>query len=94
MDRTGNHKKRPPLCPVTRAMADAGKAKLDTMTGMDTEEEAPISDDMLVAGISTVSNFLASLTHISTISLKSGEFGGDFGQHSTSSSPIRRKMAC
>ena len=26
LDLTGNRKKRPPVCPVTRAMADAGKA--------------------------------------------------------------------
>jgi len=50
MDRTGNCKKRPPPCPVTRAMADAGKAKLDTLTSIDTED-AQVSDDQLVVEI-------------------------------------------
>lgn len=49
-DLTGNHKKRAPPCPVTRAMADAGKAKLDTLTAID-DAEAQISDDQLVAEV-------------------------------------------
>lgn len=44
-----NRKRRPPLCPVTRAMADAGRAKLDTLTAMD--EEAGVTDDQLVSEI-------------------------------------------
>lgn len=49
-DHTGNRKKRPPPCVVTRAMADAGKSKLDTMTAEDTEDN-PATDDMLVARV-------------------------------------------
>ncbi len=49
-DKTGNARKRPPRCIVTRSMADAGKAKLDSITAMDCAE-APISDDVLVAEI-------------------------------------------
>lgn len=49
-DLTGNSKRRPPLCPVTKAMADAGKAKLDTLTAIDTDE-VPVTDDMLVAEV-------------------------------------------
>lgn len=48
-DHTGNRKRRPPLCPVTRAMADAGKAKLETLTAI--EEGAGVMDDQLVAEI-------------------------------------------
>lgn len=48
-DPTGNSKRRPPLCAVTKAMADAGKAKLDTLTSI--EETAGITDDQLVAEI-------------------------------------------
>ena len=50
LDKTGSHKKRPPPCPVTRSMADAGKAKLDTLTAMD-GPEANVTDDQLVAEI-------------------------------------------
>lgn len=48
-DATGNSKRRPPLCAVTKAMADAGKAKLDTLTAI--EEEAGVTDDQLVSEI-------------------------------------------
>lgn len=44
-----NRKKRPPLCPITRAMADAGKAKLDTLTAVD--DEVGVTDDQLVSEI-------------------------------------------
>ena len=46
LDKTGNRKKRPPPCPVTRAMADAGRAKLDTLTSVDTDD-AQVTDDQL-----------------------------------------------
>ena len=49
IDLSGNRKKRPPPCPVTRAMADAGKAKLDTLTAMD--DGAEVTDDQLVAEV-------------------------------------------
>ncbi len=49
-DLTGNRKKRTPLCAVTRAMADAGRAKLDTLTALDTDEII-VSDDQLVAEV-------------------------------------------
>lgn len=48
-DLTGNRKRRPPLCPVTRAMADAGKAKLDTLTAI--EDGAGVTDDQIVSEI-------------------------------------------
>ncbi len=49
IDLTGNRKKRPPLCPVTKGMADAGKAKLETLMAVD--EGAGVTDDQLVAEI-------------------------------------------
>lgn len=48
-DPTGNSKRRPPLCAVTKAMANAGKLKLDTLTAI--EEGAGVTDDQLVAEI-------------------------------------------
>lgn len=48
-DLTGNRKKRPPLCPITKGMADAGKAKLETL--MAVEEGAGVTDDQLVSEI-------------------------------------------
>lgn len=49
-DKTGNHKLRPPIPPITRSMADAGKAVLAELLAKDSEE-VPISDDILVAEI-------------------------------------------
>lgn len=48
-DLTGNKKRRPPPCPVTRAMADAGKAKLETLMAVD--DGAGVTDDQLVTEI-------------------------------------------
>lgn len=44
-----NSKWRPPVCPITRAMAEAGKAKMESL--MSIEEEAGVTDDMLVAEV-------------------------------------------
>ena len=49
MPRDLNSKRRAPMCAVTKAMADAGKAKLDTLTMM--EEEVGVTDDQLVSEI-------------------------------------------
>lgn len=45
-----NRKKRPPLCPVTRAMADAGKEKLNAVLNADKDGE-PVTDDQMVSEI-------------------------------------------
>ncbi len=47
---TENKKCRPPLCVVTRSMADAGITKLDTLTSID-NEEIEVSDEQLVAEV-------------------------------------------
>lgn len=49
LDRTGNRKRRAPMCPVTRAMADAGKAKLDTLTSLD--DGVGVTDEQIVSEI-------------------------------------------
>lgn len=49
VDATGDHKKRAPLCPVTRAMADAGKAKLGQLTEAD--DGVGVTDDQIVSEI-------------------------------------------
>jgi hypothetical protein len=48
-DLSGNSKRRTPMCAVTKAMADAGKAKLDALTAE--EQEVGITDDQLVSEI-------------------------------------------
>lgn len=47
---TGNEKRRPPMVPVTRAMAQAGCAKLDALTSVDSDG-SPITDNQLVAEV-------------------------------------------
>lgn len=49
-DKTGNHKLRPPIPPITRSMADAGIAKLYELLKADTEESMA-SDDVVVAEV-------------------------------------------
>lgn len=49
MDLTGNRRKRPPVCVVTRAMADAGLAKLQTLVGI--ELEHGVTDEQLVCEV-------------------------------------------
>lgn len=49
MDKTGNHRLRAPTPPITRSMADAGKAKMAELLASDAEGLA--SDDMLVAEV-------------------------------------------
>lgn len=47
---TGNTARRPPLCPVTRAMADAGRARMQIF--LDAEADGiPASDDRLVSEV-------------------------------------------
>lgn len=48
-DLTGNSKRRPPLCAVTKAMAQAGKDKLETLTEI--EEGAGVTDDQIVSEV-------------------------------------------
>jgi hypothetical protein len=48
-DLTGNSKRRAPLCAVTKAMADAGKAKLETLVGLEIEDG--VTDDQIVAEV-------------------------------------------
>lgn len=48
-DLTGNSKRRAPMCAITKAMADAGKLKLDTLTAL--PEADGVTDDQLVAEI-------------------------------------------
>lgn len=48
MPRAPNQKYRPPICVVTRAMADAGKLALDSIMTLDIEEH---TDDELVTEI-------------------------------------------
>lgn len=50
IDKTGNHRLRAPTPPVTRSMADAGKARLADLLNLDTEG-VPVSDDVVVAEV-------------------------------------------
>lgn len=49
-DKTGNHRLRPPIPPITRSMADAGKTVMAELLAKD-NDEVPISDDILVAEV-------------------------------------------
>lgn len=49
IDLTSNKKKRPPTCPITRAMADAGKDRLETLTAV--HDGAGVTDDQLVSEV-------------------------------------------
>lgn len=49
VDLTKNKKKRAPICPITRAMAEAGKASMTTL--MQVDDGAGVTDDQLVAEI-------------------------------------------
>lgn len=51
-DRSGNAKRRPPLCAVSKQMAEAGKLKLTTLVGL--EEDAGVTDDQIVAEVFAV----------------------------------------
>lgn len=44
-----NSKWRPPLCAVTKEMAEAGKLKMETLVGL--ELETGVTDDQLVAEV-------------------------------------------
>lgn len=48
-DKTGNSRYRPPLCAVTREMADAGLEKLNTLVGIDLDQG--VTDEQLVCEV-------------------------------------------
>ena len=48
-DLTGNSKYRPPLCAVTKAMADAGVEQMSALVGLDLADG--VTDQQLVAEI-------------------------------------------